>query len=302
MVGRVLRQRYTYVYFGLTQLNRETAMTLRRSLRPTLSALLLAGAAVPALAGDSVGTYRLTFDATWSADTHPVDFPGNPHFSGLVGGTHHIGTRFWEVGGLATPGMESMAETGSKTLLISEVNGAIAAGEAEFVVSGPGMGDSPGQVEMTFQVSASHPLATVVTMIAPSPDWFVGVESLPLATNGVWAAEVVVELPPYDSGTDSGVTYNSPNEDTDPQEPIHGLSDIYPFTGTPPLGTFTFTLLSVDGCLADFNDDQRVDTQDVLAFLNAWTAGDAAADINADQTVDTQDVLAFLNLWNDGCS
>ena len=56
-----------------------------------------------------------------------------------------------------------------------------------------------------------------------------------------------------------------------------------------------------DGCIADFNGDGTVNTQDVLAFLNAWTAGDGSADINGDGAVNTQDVLAFLNLWNAGC-
>ena len=55
------------------------------------------------------------------------------------------------------------------------------------------------------------------------------------------------------------------------------------------------------GCIADFNGDGTVNTQDVLAFLNAWTSGDSSADINGDGTVNTQDVLAFLNLWTAGC-
>ncbi|MCC7388408.1 MAG: S8 family serine peptidase [Phycisphaerales bacterium] len=56
-----------------------------------------------------------------------------------------------------------------------------------------------------------------------------------------------------------------------------------------------------DDCVADFNDDGNVNTQDVLAFLNAWSAGDSSADINNDGSVNTQDVLAYLNLWNAGC-
>ena len=54
-------------------------------------------------------------------------------------------------------------------------------------------------------------------------------------------------------------------------------------------------------CPADFNQDLNVNTQDVLAFLNAWTAGEASADFNGDGTVNTQDVLAFLNAWTSGC-
>lgn len=54
-------------------------------------------------------------------------------------------------------------------------------------------------------------------------------------------------------------------------------------------------------CVADFNDDGSVNTLDVLAFLNAWSAGDSSADINGDGSVNTLDVLAFLNLWSAGC-
>ena len=60
-------------------------------------------------------------------------------------------------------------------------------------------------------------------------------------------------------------------------------------------------IAEVSGCVADFDGDGTVDTQDVLAFLNAWNAGDSSADINGDGTINTQDVLAFLNLWNAGC-
>ncbi|MFG0260660.1 MAG: DNRLRE domain-containing protein, partial [Phycisphaerales bacterium JB041] len=54
-------------------------------------------------------------------------------------------------------------------------------------------------------------------------------------------------------------------------------------------------------CPSDFNADGSVNTQDVLAFLNAWNDGLAGADFNHDGTVNTQDVLAFLNAWASGC-
>ncbi len=54
-------------------------------------------------------------------------------------------------------------------------------------------------------------------------------------------------------------------------------------------------------CAGDFNGDGVLNTQDVLAFLNAWAAGDAAADFNGDGAVNTLDVLAFLNAWTEGC-
>ena len=69
-------------------------------------------------------------------------------------------------------------------------------------------------------------------------------------------------------------------------------------TGVNKLGKLEYCL---NTCVADFNGDGEVDTLDVLAFLNAWSAGDPAADINDDGAVDTLDVLAFLNLWGAGC-
>jgi hypothetical protein len=54
-------------------------------------------------------------------------------------------------------------------------------------------------------------------------------------------------------------------------------------------------------CAADFNGDGSVNTLDVLAFLNAWSAGDPSGDFNGDGTINTLDVLAFLNAWSAGC-
>lgn len=49
--------------------------------------------------------------------------------------------------------------------------------------------------------------------------------------------------------------------------------------------------------LGDFNWDGTVNTQDFIAYLNAWVASDATADFNLNQTVDTIDFVSFLNAW-----
>ncbi|MCC7389863.1 MAG: hypothetical protein IT431_13970 [Phycisphaerales bacterium] len=54
-------------------------------------------------------------------------------------------------------------------------------------------------------------------------------------------------------------------------------------------------------CRADFNGDCLVNTLDMLAFLNAWAAGEERADWNEDGTVNTLDVLGYLNAWAAGC-
>ena len=54
--------------------------------------------------------------------------------------------------------------------------------------------DSPNTTSFEFEIEKGHPLVTLVTMIAPSPDWFVGVAGLDLQAGGEWAPEVVVDL------------------------------------------------------------------------------------------------------------
>ena len=58
---------------------------------------------------------------------------------------------------------------------------------------------------MTFDIDVDSPLVTHVSMIAPSPDWFVGVNSLSLLEGGSFMSSVVIQLFAYDAGTDSGV-------------------------------------------------------------------------------------------------
>jgi hypothetical protein len=136
-----------------------------------------------------------------------------------------------------------MAETGGTSPLDAEIEALIADGTVCALIRSGGVPVSPGSVEATFTATRECPLVSLVTMIAPSPDWFVGVAGLSLLVDGEWVDSLVVELYPYDAGTDSGTTYTSPNEPTTPPETIY-LIEGEPLVvdGTvPPLGTFTFT-------------------------------------------------------------
>jgi len=213
----------------------------------TLLALALLSVSVGCNANEPSGTvrYRLDFDSVWSETTHPTGFPSSPHFSGLIGVTHDESVNLWQAGQKASDGIKSMAETGSKIPLDTEIVVAIADGNADVEISGGGIGTSPGSVSLTFHISQDHSLVSVVSMIAPSPDWFVGTESLDLFANGVWQEKVVVDLYPYDAGTDSGMSYTSADSATALPKAIFRITGI-PFTdGTtvPKLGTFTFTKL-----------------------------------------------------------
>ena len=216
----------------------------------------------------SVVQYDVTFDAAWSTETH-TNFPPTPHFSPLIGGTHDGSVNFWQLGANASAGIEAMAELGQTTPLSSEIQPAILAGSAYNVILGGGINPSPGSVSQTFNMHSAHPRVTLVSMIAPSPDWFVGVSNLALFENGQWHREVVVDLRPYDAGTDSGPDFTSANADTNPADPITQITG-FPFTGDPPLGTFTFKLVCPNPPPGDINGDCRVDLVDFATLAGNW--------------------------------
>jgi hypothetical protein len=230
----------------------------KRFLTSLLGVALLAGACTssnlptgPAAAptptpppAPQTARYRVTFDQTWSAATHAV--PANPHFSGLIGGTHDARARFWQPGGLASEGIRLMAERGRQSPLDLEVDAARQAGTAEHVLAGgrPPSG-SPATDQLEFQISQRYPLVTLVSMVAPSPDWFVGVDSLPLFENGQWVEERTVLLVPWDAGTDSGRDFDSRDRATSPPEPIMriGSPPLGASGAAAPMGAFRFTRL-----------------------------------------------------------
>jgi len=187
-----------------------------------------------------IATYTVTFTSTWSAVTHPgASFPTNAHFSPLIGATHNLSATFWLSGTLAAPGIEQMAETGATNRLRDEF--AAAGATVREIVDGAGLGTSPGQVTIpTFTASQSHPLITLVTMIAPSPDWFVGVHDLALRDEqGAWLDEIVITLYPYDAGSDDGADYTAADIEPATHHPITQISSQAPFSAAP-IGTFTF--------------------------------------------------------------
>jgi Spondin_N len=221
-----------------------------RSILPFLVTSLIT-ASLSAQQGSAV--FEATFTATWSKTTHPVSFPSNPHFSPLIGGTHKSTTSFWAPGGIATSGIEVMAETGGTSALRSEIQSAISSGGAKSVVAGSGLGRSPGSVTVRFTAAASHPRFTIVTMMAPSPDWFVGLSGFPLMDKGRWIKQATVAATVWDAGSDNGSTYTSANSNTSPKKKIAVVTAASgPFKGySTTVGTWTIKRIAgtrVYGC------------------------------------------------------
>ncbi len=172
--------------------------------------------------------YKLTFNATWSAQTHPIEFPSSAHFSGLIGMTHNTNAMLFAKGEIASDGIKNMAETGGKNPLEAEIQNLISNGTGNNLISGGGINPSPGEVSLEFDVTSSHSMVSVVSMIAPSPDWFIAVSNINLIENNEWVTSKTITVDIYDAGTDEGATFVSPDEPTIPRIPIFEIT-------TPPL-------------------------------------------------------------------
>ncbi len=201
----------------------------------------------------SPARYRITFDANWSATNHPdAGFPvGSAHWSPMAGMLHNSSVTVWENGGMASAGVERVAETGGTGTLMDEYTAALNAGNANaWLIDGfsPFSGVSTASVEVT--ATTDFPLLSVVSMIAPSPDWFAGVSSLSLLDDtGNWKSTIAVPLYPYDAGTEEGTEYRGDNPATLPQEPISSLRNVAPFSDET-VGLLTVTLLSTPTAVA----------------------------------------------------
>ncbi len=271
------------------------------------------GIAVTTLAAFQVSaseaTYRLTVVNEWTATDFPANFPGNDHWAMLGGGTHDPDQSFWSLGENSSSQIETMAEAGNAVPLRNQITSA---------------GGSPllwnywfcradknnaacGPTTIEFTVDSSTSAITITSMIAPSPDWFIGVDALNLFPNGAWINSLVVPLAMYDAGTEEGLIPSGSNPATSPLEPISHLTyndatGAYErSTGVDIVGSFTFELLSVDGDLDADSDGVGDSTDNCLLASNSSqldTDGDGYgnacdADTNNDCVVNFVDVAAF---------
>ncbi|XP_062512712.1 uncharacterized protein LOC134188563 [Corticium candelabrum] len=198
--------------------------------------------------------YRLTIHGNFTRENHPYNFPVYPHFSPVITAVHSSDYTLWREFGLASPGVQSVCETGSSTSLLTEIRRARG---IHSVVTARGI-NGDGRVETNFTIDCSHPFVSVISMIAPSPDWIIGISALRLCRGAGWLKKYHTNLTAYDCGTDSGVSYTSPNATENPHRWISELrettasdpsSAFYdPHCGIiRPFATLTLDLVSVDG-------------------------------------------------------
>jgi hypothetical protein len=209
----------------------------------TLSGALAILAGASAVSAEPPVRYQVTFERTWSSETHPADFPLLAHFSPVIGVTHNGKYDPFHAGGTATPGLERLCEEGKHQPLDAEIRAAVASGAAGALIQTPDpIRSVPGKGVATFEIDAAHPEVSIAAMIAPSPDWCAVAADVALYDNGQWVAKKTLTLEAWDMGTDSAKSYRALDDDTQPRGAIQPSESPYFVRDGKriPVGTVTF--------------------------------------------------------------
>ncbi|GGD02899.1 hypothetical protein GCM10011368_00880 [Hyunsoonleella pacifica] len=211
----------------------------------------------------STANYDISVTTIWNTTDH-TSVPGNAHWSPLAGATHKTANTVLEFGVIApvTDGIKNIAETGNTSAFSSEVNTLIASNEADqYLQQGfsPFAGNNSNSTLTSVSVSEDFPLITLVSMVAPSPDWFIAINSLDLRSgnpsiNNGWRDTFTMDVFAYDAGTDSGTDYGSGDVITTPRAEISMVSG-FPINGNR-MATITFTFNS--STLSDDSLDKNI--------------------------------------------
>ncbi len=193
---------------------------------------------------ESDASYTVTFTMHWNSTDFPTDYPSGAHFSPLIGWSHSSTNNFFNVGAIATEGIKVMAEEGGTETLKTELEAKITAGEGLDFVLGSGLGSGTGEITVDVEVDAVNSAVTLVSMVAPSPDWYVAALNVNLYDGTHFVDTKTITAAVYDSGTDDGISFTSADAATDPQGLISLFVDAPLGDGTElsaDFATVTFT-------------------------------------------------------------
>eukprot|EP00122_Pirum_gemmata_P002298 Pgem_evm1s2072 len=184
---------------------------------------------------EGVATYMAVYRLNWIRTTTPRGFPGTggyrnggAHFSEFVGASHNSKYNMWNPEESASNAIRKLAEEGDYKPLVSDLEDAKDDGNvldmdlSEFLDSGV------GESVNAFEVDNSRSFFSSAGMIAPSPDWFLGVADVELCDRktGKWKQVALDGFPlyAYDAGTDAGLSFDSDNKKMSPFIPIFRLT------------------------------------------------------------------------------
>ncbi len=257
---------------GLTVTDAELTITDNDTAPVDVTNTSLTAETPPVVDVFSTAAYDIKFTGRWTTDATPGGVPSSAHFSWPIGAVHNADVVFLAEGGTASPGVESMAEDGQTTTLKIEVTDA-SPNALSVIEKGNNISSTGTTTISGVEFTSDHPLATVLTMIAPSPDWFVGVAGLSLLDgDGDWVASREVNLYPWDAGTEDGMAFSLSNAATNPQGVIANIRNAGKFS-SEHIATLSFTRQSVNTA-PSFTSDASFSINENLTAVGTVVAMD----------------------------
>lgn len=133
----------------------------------------------------SLAVYKVTLEGHWSREIFPKHFPEvrpPAQFSKSFGVSHNHNFSLFKVESVASAGMKEFCET-TKTdeWENQEINSKLVFDEFSI----PKLSDPMDHVESRLFVQSNNSVISLVTKLIPSPDWFIGIDSLEVSTRWV---------------------------------------------------------------------------------------------------------------------
>jgi hypothetical protein len=165
----------------------------------------------------SEATYKMTVTMNWKTPQFSV--PNGAHITPIVGMIHSRDTFLWKESLLSTPGLEDVAEIGNNLKMNTEIDGILLKNKAgsKFQIPPPSI---TGTSDSTLKFTTTFPNISFASMIAPSPDWFMGINNVSLFQNNKWVTDLTLNIKLYDAGTEEGNVFGYNNPVTNPQQTI----------------------------------------------------------------------------------
>ena len=166
-----------------------------------------------------------------------VSVPAGAGFGETIFVAHKCDFSFFTVGISGSAGVQALAEGGSTSDFETEVDAAVAAGNAQETWTIPAPNGPTGNKNgpPSLPVEEEFSCLTVLVKINPTSDWFAGVSAHDLRAGGTWPTpgnnnNIFVDLFPFDAGTLDGTEFATSTTATSPQGTITSLRNTGKFS------------------------------------------------------------------------
>ncbi len=166
--------------------------------------------------------YKATLMLNWSGNPQ-INAPSNPHTGNMFYVVQNGNLSLFQVGQLASKGISITAMFGTVDDLQAETR---ANPNILKTYTSPVLNENQKKQSIMLDLTPSFNSISFVTMISPSPDWFIGIPNMSLMKNGKWIDDITIPLYVYDAGTDKGMEFANvpdyPEKSAKPIEMIRG--------------------------------------------------------------------------------